>query len=301
MNFKDYQKKAKETDQNPKAKEPDQNPEIKLGKSEIIPLLGLVGEAGVLLSEYKKKLRDGDKYTGFDDQIKEELGDLLWYISNIATKFKLDLDEIAKKNLDKTRNYFLNTCNSNKELYDKNEKPILQLPREFSYEFKKEEINGKNGVKIMDTETKNFVGEPLNDNSYVDDGYRYHDIMHLTFMAKFGWSPVWRDVLRKASEDANDMKRSNHDVEDGGRSQIIEEAIILLSHVYVQKSSIDSKLLGDIKNLTSKIEVKDRSKREWQDVLIKGFSIWEKLKKNNGGIVTGNLISREISYKKLAS
>ena len=93
MNFKKYQNIAKQTDKNP-------NSNL---KSEVIPLLGLVGEAGVLLSEYKKKLRDGKQYTGFKESIKEELGDLLWYISNLATKFNLDLDKIAQDNLKKTK------------------------------------------------------------------------------------------------------------------------------------------------------------------------------------------------------
>ena len=47
----------------------------------MVPLLGLAGEAGSLLTEYKKWLREGDRYRPFSDQVSEEIGDILWYLS----------------------------------------------------------------------------------------------------------------------------------------------------------------------------------------------------------------------------
>ena len=61
----------------------------------IVPMLGLAGETGQLLSEYKKHLRDGEAHRLFKERVSEELGDLLWYIANVASKFDLTLDEIA--------------------------------------------------------------------------------------------------------------------------------------------------------------------------------------------------------------
>jgi NTP pyrophosphatase (non-canonical NTP hydrolase) len=89
MNFSEYQKQALHTDQIPAVE----------GSELIIPLLGLVGEVGSLMTEYKKHLRDGDAHKLFKEGIAEELGDMLWYISNIASKFNLDLQEIAEDNL----------------------------------------------------------------------------------------------------------------------------------------------------------------------------------------------------------
>ena len=48
--------------------------------------------AGELVSEYKKFLRDGDAHTLFKDRFAEELGDVLWYLANLATKLGLRLD-----------------------------------------------------------------------------------------------------------------------------------------------------------------------------------------------------------------
>ena len=89
MDFDRYQKEAMRTDRVPA-----------LGGSDdilslVVPMLGLAGETGQLLSEYKKHLRDGDAHRLFMERVSEELGDLLWYIANVASKFDLPLDEIA--------------------------------------------------------------------------------------------------------------------------------------------------------------------------------------------------------------
>ena len=33
--------------------------------------------------------------------IEKELGDVLWYLTQVATEFDLDLDELARRNLEK--------------------------------------------------------------------------------------------------------------------------------------------------------------------------------------------------------
>ena len=67
------------------------------------PALGLAGEAGEVAEHAKKAIRDdGGKV---DEERKaamaKELGDVLWYVAQIASELSLDLDEIAQANLDK--------------------------------------------------------------------------------------------------------------------------------------------------------------------------------------------------------
>ncbi len=92
MNFEEYQKKSRVT-----AKYPDADNNF------IYPTLGLSGEAGEVAEKIKKVIRD--KGGVIDDEtrdaIKKELGDVLWYVSQIATELKLELDEIAEKNIEK--------------------------------------------------------------------------------------------------------------------------------------------------------------------------------------------------------
>ena len=94
MDFQTYQKKARET-----AKYPN------LGSNNIYPTLGLVGEAGEVAEKIKKVIRD--KNSIFDEEsklaIKKELGDVLWYLSNLCTEFNFSLDEVALNNLEKLK------------------------------------------------------------------------------------------------------------------------------------------------------------------------------------------------------
>ena len=300
MDLKDYQIKAKLTDQKPRKN----NDKLALLESEVIPLLGLVGEVGFLLSEYKKKMRDGEHYTGFKENIKEELGDLLWYISNIAIKFDINLNEIAKNNLEKTKDRWCKP-KDNSGLYDEKLSSKQQLPRAFSYKFNHLAIN-ENKIRIEDMETKEQIGDLLTDNSYENDGYRYHDVMHMTFMACFGWSPVFRKLLRNSKRKNKIKNREGQiaEVEDGGRAQIIEESIIQMVYIDVfynfQKEKdfvINWQLLRLIKKITSKLEINNKTTYEWNEVLKLGLENWKKLINNNGGIIEGNLLNKTITYR----
>ena len=76
-------------------------PEV--GSNAIYPTLGLVGEAGEVADKVKKILRD--KKGLFDkeskDEIKLELGDVLWYISQLSSELGYELEEVASANLQK--------------------------------------------------------------------------------------------------------------------------------------------------------------------------------------------------------
>jgi hypothetical protein len=43
------------------------------------------------------------------------------------------------------------------------------------------------------------LGSELTDNAHDPDGYRFHDILHLSLVAKLGWSPVIRALLKLTS------------------------------------------------------------------------------------------------------
>lgn len=64
------------------------------GGSLDLPLLGLFGEVGSLLSEVKKKHRDTTSYLGYEQSVVEEMGDVLWYLAIIADRSGLSLSEI---------------------------------------------------------------------------------------------------------------------------------------------------------------------------------------------------------------
>lgn len=69
-------------------------------RSLTFPLLGLFGETGSLLSEVKKKQRDRASYVGYAGAVVEELGDVLWYLSQVAERGGLALSDLMA-NLDR--------------------------------------------------------------------------------------------------------------------------------------------------------------------------------------------------------
>src|SRR5258706_9370786 len=92
MNFNDYQTKSRLT-----AKYPA------IGHAVIYPTLGLVNEAGEVAGKIKKVFRDKDGEISEETRsaLKAELGDVLWYMAQVATELGLTFDEIAEYNIAK--------------------------------------------------------------------------------------------------------------------------------------------------------------------------------------------------------
>lgn len=92
MNFDDYQNEASQTALYPR----------RLNNLEY-PTLGLTGEAGEVANVVKKIQRDfgGNITDEIRVKLKDELGDVLWYISACADELGLTLDEIAEYNVAK--------------------------------------------------------------------------------------------------------------------------------------------------------------------------------------------------------
>lgn len=302
MDFEEYQRRAKETDQNPRPDDTDSEPSRDPRRYEVIPLLGLVGEVGGLLSEYKKLLRDGATHRKFRDEVAEELGDILWYVANVATKYNLTLNEIAEQNLIKTEDRWRD-AEREKTLYDEDLPTEQQLPRQFEYAFENQIVDGVAKLVLVDRLSGDSTGNPLTDNAYEDDGYRFHDVIHLALAACLGWSPVLRKLLRTKRQIDHRTPPKVDEVEDGGRAQVIEEAIVAAAYVYASDhnyldgvDAVDWQLLRHIKQLTSHVEVSNRTAKEWNDALLAGFGVWRKLREHGGGSVRGELQAGTLEF-----
>ena len=92
MDFDNYQIEARKT-----AIYPDKNNNF------IYPTLGLVGEAGEVAEKIKKIIRDKNGILDNETKIalKKELGDVLWYLSNLCDELDFSLNDVAKQNLEK--------------------------------------------------------------------------------------------------------------------------------------------------------------------------------------------------------
>lgn len=71
--------------------------------SVIYPALGLAGEAGEVADKVKKVIRDDDGIVSIEarQELAMELGDVLWYIANIANDLDIALEAGAELNISK--------------------------------------------------------------------------------------------------------------------------------------------------------------------------------------------------------
>jgi NTP pyrophosphatase (non-canonical NTP hydrolase) len=293
MNFDSYQKQSQKTDKHGN----DRAMQLK------ISLLGLAGETGTLLAEYKKLLRDGKARELFVPYYKEELGDLLWYMSSVASALGLKLGDIAKNNLRKTRGRWTEKTSgqSNVKHFDAKFKRRERLPRVLNIEFL--EFKEKKSTRVCIFANGVVVGDVLTDNSHEDIGYRYHDVFHLAYATILGWSPVLRKLLHK-------KRKSNpktDEVEDGARATLTEETIAIfiyanasyLNH-YDGVQAVDFSILKMVAQMTRGFEVEKRSLKQWETAITMGYEMFRQLLKNRGGIVLADRNKETMTYKKLS-
>lgn len=275
MDIGEYQRQASET-------------EFAAGDQAItrleIYLLGLAGEAGSVASEYKKRLRDGSAHARWKPRMAEELGDVLWYLSAIAREIGLDLESIAEQNLAKTRGRWLTAPI---EPLDANFPTGERLPRQGVYTFVPVTSKTNRPAVELWFEGKRR-GAVLTDAAQEPDGYRFHDVFHLSYAALLGWSPVTRDLLdRKRRSDA--VIDEN---EDGGRAVVVEEGIAALvfgyaaQHQYLEDiTRLDQRLLDSIALLAATTEARMRSAAQWEAAIMEGFDCFRLLVEHGGGSV----------------
>ena len=93
MDFNKYQNQARKTAIYPKS--------AKI----IYPTLGLCGEVGEVAEKVKKTIRDNKgKFTPEKlNEVVDELGDVLWYISNLSSDLGFKLDFVAERNIRKLK------------------------------------------------------------------------------------------------------------------------------------------------------------------------------------------------------
>ena len=283
MELNEYQHLANQTDQQPEIGDLEADP-----RSIMIPLLGMAGEVGELLGEHKKWLRDGESYRLFPERVKEELGDLLWYLSNVATKHGLTLEEVADFNLSKTGRRWLpvGADKAARKLFDEDFPPSERLPRQMDISIEEE-----SGIAITTIDGAKY-GDPLTDNRYDDDGYRFHDICHLSYASILGWSPTMRALMRRKRKSAPKVD----EVEDGGRAIVIEEGISAMVFSYAERRNflegaegVNYDLLRTIKDMTSHLEVRARTEGDWERAIMKGFYIWRQVKAKGRGRIYADL------------
>lgn len=269
----------------------------------VLPMLGLAGEVGGLVAQYKKIQRDRTGYRAFTDEVREELGDLFWYATALARRCNLSLEEILTDNLRKTQERFLRPPTPPPHpLFDDDVGSAEQLPRTLDVTFT-ESISHDRGAAPVPVvhihRGTQAVGAPLDDNSDDNDDYRYHDVFHLAHMAVLGWSPVMRSLLRVKRSTDRDTDR----IQDGGRAIAVEEG--LSAYVFATardhsqfgtSTTVPMEIIKACRAMTAHLEVSRRSAQDWEYAILTGYRVFVQLVIHHGGTVHADLHGRRLIW-----
>ncbi|MCA1812171.1 MAG: nucleoside triphosphate pyrophosphohydrolase family protein [Halobacteriales archaeon] len=314
MKLNDYQAKASQTDRNKR----------KDWQGRMAPVLGLASEAGAVLEIYKRLLRDNVSKDQVRDLLKQELGDVMWFCAAIASANDLDLEEIAAFNLKRTKNRYGTLDLKVEPDFEKGFSLEQRFPRRLVIQFKQSKgAKGRpeNQLVLVDAQPNAFpkgskpgskpgkrigydvgrpLGDPLTDHQRKEDAYRFHDAIHLGFMAVLGWSPVMRYVLRIKRKADPDTEEG----EDSARQAFAEEGLsAVLAQMakrrlgFLHDRSVNEDVLDVVRAITDDIEVKACSDQLWARAITQGFTAMHNLAEHGGGFLVADLDARTLEFR----
>jgi NTP pyrophosphatase (non-canonical NTP hydrolase) len=227
------------------------------------------------------------------------LGDIAWHLAAIATALGLSLDKVVANNCEKVGF----RSGESTPLHDEGREDDEKFPRQFEIAFlsisKDRARMYYNGAQL---------GDDLTDNNYKDDGYRFHDAMHLANVAHLGWSPVLRSFLGlKRKRD-----RKKDEVEDGARARIVEELVLKLIHaegvrqmppdapaparLFPKESHASFRLIKSLHPIVENLEVRDNKHWEWKSAILDGARIVYELSKEGQGTVAVDMVAHTLTF-----
>lgn len=318
LSFSFYARLAAETDQDIGA---GSDP---LGLS--IPLLGLAGEVGSLFLEQKKRYRGDPDVEDWGSFVAEELGDLLWYASAVCRHLGADIDAVMKVDADRLQGVEPVEGAQRREPFDAAFPVEERFPRQLHLRFVDDRTTSEPKVtmtllnavpnafpggavpvtegdisKMRGYSVGRQLGDQVANNSHSDDAYRFHDAIHLGFLAVLQWSPNLRSLLRVKRKSVPNID----DIEDGARAIFAEEglAAILAKQAFVNDAYLDvrkvpEELLELIADVTDDLEVSVLPLWLWAEAICQGFQVLVLLARNGGGFVLADLDAGRLRYAK---
>lgn len=227
-------------------------------------------------------------------------GQLLGGLALVSTCFELKLEAIADQNLLKIydrwppqKRYFV---------IEPGGKDFEQFPLRMEVEFIQRKIG--NRLMVVQQIKGLNIGDPLTDNSRRADGYRFHDVFHLSYAAHLGWSPVIRALLKLKRKSEPQLDEN----EDGARAIILEEGIAtwIFNHakgnerkLYADMTlgRLDYSLLKQIRSMVDGLMVADCPLWQWENAILDGFRVFRELYHHKGGTVSVDLKRHTLTFK----
>jgi len=220
-------------------------------------------------------------------------------IANIASSYGMSYNEIIQINLAKTEKRWGKKRQALR-FFDEGFTDEEKFPKRLVFRFK--EVGGKAEVAHPGKFDDWFrVGDLVTDNNHREDGYRFHDVIHISFMTFLGWSPAMRSLLKKKRK--SDPKID--EVEDGARAAILEESISAIIFEFARENSwfektdsVPLELLRIIERITRNLEISEATFGHWEKAIIEGYKVFREVRNNNGGYLLSDLEQKSLSYSQ---
>jgi hypothetical protein len=231
------------------------------------------------------------------DNIRDELVQFARSYLKAMQSIGLSFAKIIKSNLIKTQGRFTVPDKDTLPDFDAKFPKEEQLPRYFEIHF----TQRKSGQSFLRWNGV-FIGSPLTDNIRNPDGYRFHDVFHLSHAAILHWSPTFRRLIKQKRKSDPDFDEA----QDGGRAIVVEEGLTAWLYSYSKgldyfegHDSISFDALKTIQKFIQGYEVDKCPLKLWEDAILSGYSVFRQVRNNNGGIVIGDRENRTISYRPI--
>lgn len=226
---------------------------------------------------------------------------IAWYLATIASVHKISLDQVVTVNVGKAK--FRSRTQEAVPYYDEQFPANERLPRRFRIDF----------VSISPKHARMYyrgrpLGDDLTDNTYEEDGYRFHDVMHLANAACLRWSPVMRKLLKRKRKSSD----KTDEVEDGARAEIVEELVVKAIHaegkrllpidqrnvgrLFPEKGHITFGLIKTVHEYVKGLEVEESQEWEWRKAIFEGYRVYQMLREEGQGSVTVDLVDRSLCF-----
>lgn len=235
------------------------------------------------------------------------LAELLADLVTVAWMFELKFADVIAANLEKFESRWPQDGAQYTAPFDSTSPPHERFEHRFQVSFIERYYNEgqENERPYIIQQIRNVnIGDRLTDNRTEPDGYRFHDVFHLAYVAHLGWSPVIRSLLKIKRK--SDPKLDEN--EDGARAAIIEEGIAtwIFNHAdrhdfyaTTEVGKLEYGLLKQVQDMVEGYEVAACPLWQWEQAILEGFKVFRQLRDAGGGVVTVDMDAHSISFAPL--
>lgn len=235
------------------------------------------------------------------------LAELMADLVTVAWMFNLQFADVVRANLEKFESRWPQAGAQYIPPFDNTSPPHERFERQFEVHFIERFYNeGQDSERpyVIQRMREVNIGDRLTDNRTEPDGYRFHDVFHLAYVAHLGWSPVIRALLKLKRK--SDPKLDEN--EDGARAAIIEEGIAtwIFNHAdrhefykNTEVGKLEYDLLKQVHDMVEGYEVAACPLWQWERAILEGFKIFRQLRETGSGIVAVDMEAHSITFTPL--